>query len=346
MPHEIYMQRCLQLAAGGIRDAAPNPSVGAVLVWNDTIIGEGATSAFGGPHAEVNCINSVKPELSDKIAEATLYVSLEPCSHFGKTPPCANLIIEKKIKKVVIGSTDPNPLVQGNGIRLLKNAGIEVIENVLETACIELNKRFYTFHRKKRPYIILKWAQTPSGFFAPALPHQFWITNEAARTLVHQWRSEEMAIMVGSNTAIVDNPSLTVRNVEGKNPLRILIDRKLKTPLSHHIFNSEAPTLVFTEKSDRESNQQIRYISIDFSQNWPHKICEILYTLQIQSLIIEGGATVLNHFINSNLWDEARILTGTGELPDGIKAPVVNGKEEFNFNISDNNCKIIRNLQP
>jgi diaminohydroxyphosphoribosylaminopyrimidine deaminase / 5-amino-6-(5-phosphoribosylamino)uracil reductase len=345
MPHEKYMQRCLQLAAKGIRNAAPNPSVGAILVYHDTIIGEGATSPFGGPHAEVNCINSVAPENKNKITEATFYVSLEPCSHFGKTPPCANLIIANKIKKVVIGSTDPNPLVQGKGIEMLKNAEIEVIEHVLEKECIELNKRFYTFHTQKRPYIILKWAQSHDGYFAPLLPSKLWLTNEAAKTLVHQWRSEETAIMVGSNTALIDNPLLTVRNVTGKNPMRILIDRNLKTPLSYHIYNNEAPTVVFTESKTYENTENVKFVSIDFNGNWPAKICEILFTLHIQSVLIEGGAVVLNSFIDNHLWDEARILTGNKNLQNGIPAPTVKGKEEFNFNISDNNCKIIRNLQ-
>ena len=341
------MQRCLQLASANIRSCAPNPSVGAVLVYNSQIIGEGATSAYGGPHAEVNCINNVQPQHRHLINKSTLYVSLEPCSHFGKTPPCANLIIEKKIPEVVIGSKDPNPLVAGRGIEKLLNAGIKVSKFILENDCIELNKRFYTFHQKSRPYIILKWAQSADGFFAPINNKQFWITNEAAKTLVHQWRSEEMAIMVASKTAIIDNPQLNVRLVDGKQPTRILVDRHLKTPITNHLFDDSLSTIVFTSINSSQFNlNKTEYYQINFEGNWLVEMLEILHKKNIQSVIVEGGATLLNQFITTNLWDEARLITGSVNMYEGIATPTILGEPQINFRILDNSCKIIRNLHP
>lgn len=345
--HEIFMQRCLQLAMPNIRASAPNPSVGAVLVHENKIISEGCTSPYGGAHAEVNCINNLLPSYKHKLSESTLYVSLEPCSHFGKTPPCADLIIECKIPEVVIGSKDPNPLVAGSGIEKLLNAGIKVSKFILENDCIELNKRFYTFHQKSRPYIILKWAQSADGFFAPINNKQFWITNEAAKTLVHQWRSEEMAIMVASKTAIIDNPKLNVRLVDGKQPTRILVDRHLKTPITNHLFDDSQSTIVFTSKYSTKFNlNKTEFYQINFEGNWLVEMLEILHKKNIQSIIVEGGAILLNQFINNNLWDEARIITGSKLMHEGIVAPTVIGTNEINFPISDNSCKIVRNLHP
>lgn len=339
------MQRCLQLALPNIRNCAPNPSVGAVLVHEGKIIAEGCTSPYGGPHAEVNCINNVKTEDLPLISKSTLYVSLEPCSHFGKTPPCANLIIEKQIPKVVVGSKDPNPLVAGRGIELLKNAGIDVVTYVLEKECIELNKRFYTFHTKKRPYIILKWAQSVDGFFAPDNNTKLWISNGQAKTLVHQWRSEEMGIMVGSNTGIVDNPRLNVRLVEGISPARILIDRYLKTPFSHYIYDGSQRTIVFsTLPKPADFPENVELYPLNFTENWTFECMNKLFELNIQSLIIEGGATILKEFIFNNLWDETRIITGNVNFGSGLAAPDIPGKEELFFEIGDNSCKIIRNL--
>ena len=284
----------------------PNPSVGAVLVHNDVIIAEGFTQAYGGAHAEVNCINFAKKNYPTLIKEATLYVSLEPCSHWGKTPPCADLVITSNIKKVVIGTIDPFAEVAGNGIKELVSAGIDDTVGVLEKECYEINKRFFTYHEKKRPYIILKWVETTDGFIAPKsrdTQQPVWITNTYSRQLVHKWRSEEMGILVGSNTVIKDNPSLTTRDWEGTSPTRIVIDTKGDLPQSLSVFNNAAKTIV-----------------IDTTD--PIQICNTLYDANIQSVIIEGGAATLQYFIDANLWDEARVFTGNVTFNEGTKAPV------------------------
>ena len=250
MNHELYMQRCLDLAAKGLREAMPNPSVGAVLVYNGKIIGEGYTSPYGGPHGEVNCLNSVQTQHRHLIKEATLYVSLEPCSHYGKTPPCCDLIIQHEIKTIVIGTADPYKKVAGNGIRKLKEAGKEVIVGILEKRCRDFNRRFFTFHEKKRPYVILKWAETADGFISPLNETRdksdrpqdkkpVWITNVYSRQLVHKWRSEEMAILVGTNTVIHDNPKLDARDWKGKNPIRIVLDRTNRIPDDYFVKNKK-----------------------------------------------------------------------------------------------------------
>ncbi len=283
----------------------PNPSVGAVLVHNNTIIAEGYTSAYGGPHAEVNCIAFAKANTPELIAKSTLYVSLEPCSHWGKTPPCADLVIDSGIKRVVIGTIDPFAKVAGAGIKKLMQAGVDVTVGVLEKECQEVNKRFFTYHNEKRPFIILKWAETANGFIAPATRDKqepVWITNPHSRQLVHKLRSEEMGILVGGKTVIEDNPTLTTRDWHGSNPTRIVIDTQGNLPEELHIFNNEAPTIVLKDSD-------------------PKSICKELFEHNIQSVIVEGGAATLQGFIDAALWDEARVFTGLTNFNAGIKAP-------------------------
>ncbi len=323
------MSRCIQLAKNGLGTTYPNPLVGSVIVHNGKIIGEGWHYKAGQPHAEVNAIASVTSN-SHLLKEATIYVSLEPCSHFGKTPPCSDLIISRGIKKVVIGSTDPNPQVAGRGIKKLQDAGCEVVSGVLEQECIELNKRFFTFHSKKRPYIFLKWAQTADGFVAPLQESRtetkpIWITNEFSRQLVHKIRSEEMAILVGTKTVIDDNPSLTVRDWTGNNPTRVVIDRELKLPSHSSIFDRSVKTYVFTEKNKASSKNETQFVQIDFSKEIAPQICDVLYEKGIQSLIVEGGPKTLQTFINVHLWDEALVFSGPANFEQGVSAPVFKG---------------------
>jgi diaminohydroxyphosphoribosylaminopyrimidine deaminase/5-amino-6-(5-phosphoribosylamino)uracil reductase len=322
------MMRCIQLAKNGLGTSYPNPLVGSVIVHNNEIIGEGWHYKAGQPHAEVNAISSVSK--TKILKEATIYVSLEPCSHFGKTPPCANLIIETGIKKVVVGSLDPNPKVAGRGIKRLMEAGCQVIVGVLENECNQLNKRFFTFHQKKRPYIFLKWAQTADGFIAPKSETRnetkpVWITNEFSRQLVHKMRAEEQAILVGTNTVLQDNPSLTVRDWAGENPTRIVIDKELKISQDFSVFDTSYKTIVFNEKESKNS-EKIDFEKIDFSKEIPQQICEALFRRNIQSVIIEGGAKTLQTFIDANLWDEAFVFTGNNTFIEGVKAPVFKGE--------------------
>lgn len=342
--HEKYINRCIQLAKNAEGKTYPNPLVGSVLVYKDEIIGEGWHQQAGKPHAEVNAIHSVKDE--KLLKKATIYVSLEPCSHFGKTPPCSDLIIDKKIKKVVIGTMDPFAKVAGRGIKKLMNAGCGVVLGVLEKECQELNKRFFTFHQKKRPFIILKWAQSQDGFIAPLQQKErkpVWISNQKSKQLVHKWRSEEQAILVGTKTAVNDNPKLNTRLWEGKNPTRVVIDRELRIPESSHLFDGKISTLVFTENTSTGNQDNLTFIQIDFQKNVPQKICDHLYEQELQSVIIEGGQQTLQHFIDENLWDEARVFTGSAFLKEGIKAPIFSGKEISKQEIGDNNLSIYKN---
>lgn len=323
---EYYMSRCIEIAQNGLGTTAPNPSVGAIIVHREKIIGEGFTSPYGGPHAEVNAIQSVAD--TSLLKEATLYVTLEPCSHFGKTPPCVDLIKKYKIPKVIIGLVDPYKKVAGKGIAKLKDTACKVTVGVLEEECREHHKRFLTFHEKKRPYIILKWAETQDGFIAPEKekrntnPEPYWITNSYSRQLVHQWRAEEQAILVGTNTAIEDNPKLDVRQWKGKNPLRVVIDKDLKIPAEHHILDGSTPTLILTKVIDKSKYlAKIGYEIIDFSKDIVPQICTILYQQNITSVLIEGGSQTLQAFIQANLWDEARVFTGNTSFQKGIKAP-------------------------
>lgn len=341
------MARAIQLAKNGLGTTYPNPMVGCVVVLSGKIIGEGYTSPYGGPHAEVNAIASVVDKAQLKFA--TLYATLEPCSHFGKTPPCADLILKHEIPKVVIGLLDPHEKVAGKGIERLKNAGCEVVTGVLEEECREHHKRFLTYIEKKRPYIILKWAETADGFIAPEKdqrsnnPEPFWITNSQSRQLVHQWRAEEQAILVGTNTVLEDNPKLDARKWEGKHPLRVVLDKDLKIPSNYNVLDGSIPTLVLTEKEEVSGRQEhIENIVISFSNNIAAEIGAILYTKNISSIIIEGGAKTLQTFINANLWDEARIFTGNTAFSKGIAAPRLKGKVIAEHKIQDDILKIYK----
>ena len=338
------MQRCLELAVKGIGNVAPNPMVGCVIVCDGEIVAEGYHEQYGSGHAEPNAIKQVSDAILKK---STLYVTLEPCSHHGKTPPCADLIISKGIKKVVIGNLDSNPLVSGRGIQKLKEAGIEVEYRVLDKECKELNKRFFTFHEKKRPYIILKWAQTQDGFISriplPKNKEDNWITGKESKDLVHQWRGEESAILIGYNTALVDNPLLTTRLVEGKNPVRLIIDKNLDLPHNLNIFNNDSKTIVFNSiKSSDDDN--IRYVRIDF-QNMIQEILNECYVLNISSVIIEGGTKTINEFIQKNTWDEARLFVNPNKVfKQGIAAPVISFNQSAPTQIGDDLLYTITNL--
>ncbi|TSJ40703.1 bifunctional diaminohydroxyphosphoribosylaminopyrimidine deaminase/5-amino-6-(5-phosphoribosylamino)uracil reductase RibD [Mucilaginibacter corticis] len=326
--HELYMQRCLDLAALGIGSVSPNPMVGAVIVHDDKIIGEGYHRQYGKAHAEVNAVNQVLANFTNAeelLKQAAIYVSLEPCAHYGKTPPCADLIIKHGIPQAVIGCRDPFDQVDGKGIEKLLTAGVEVITGVLEDECKWLNRRFFTRVQKQRPYVILKWAQTADGFFAPDGNKQFWITGPESRKLVHQWRGEEDAILVGKNTAAIDNPQLNVRYGGGKSPKRVVIDRRLELTADLNLFDQSVETLIFNElKTDIDGKN--KYIALeDFDRYVPQYILYQLYLQDIQSIIIEGGAHTLNTFIEAGVWDEARIFTGETTLTTGIKAPKING---------------------
>ena len=331
--HEIFMQRALEIAKSGLGTTQPNPMVGAVIVYDNRIIGEGFTSAYGGNHAEVNAINSVKDK--QLLKDATIYVTLEPCSHYGKTSPCSDLIIEKEIKKIVIGCVDDNVQVAGKGIKKLMAANCKVTLGVLEAECKSHHKRFFTFHNKKRPYIILKWAQSSDGFLSPDtknLQQPVWITNKTSRTLVHKWRGEEQAILVGTNTVLEDNPSLTTRDYKGKNPIRIVLDRhlKLNPPLS--IFNNEAETIIISEDS------------IDWTKTntIATQICSLLHEKNITSVIIEGGKQTLQTFIDEKLWDEARVFIGKVSFEKGTQAPSLKGKITSETHILSDQLKIYK----
>ena len=340
MNHEFYIKRCIELAQKTTGKTYPNPLVGAVIVHNGKIIGEGFHQKAGEPHAEINAINSVKkPEL---LPESTIYVSLEPCAHFGKTPPCSFKLREIGFKKVVIGAMDSHDKVNGKGKKILMDAGIETLSGILENKCRELNKRFFTFHEKKRPFIILKWAESNDGFidknFQPTK-----ISNELASQFVHQIRSEEHAILVGTQTALIDNPSLTTRLVEGRNPVRILIDFDLKVPQNFKIYNDEAPTLIFNQKKEADEGN-IKFIKIS-KENFLEELMQKLFENQIQSVLIEGGSRTLQTFINANLWDETIIIKNENLLlKNGTKAPKFNGKSTEEKFFRDNVVSIYRNL--
>jgi diaminohydroxyphosphoribosylaminopyrimidine deaminase/5-amino-6-(5-phosphoribosylamino)uracil reductase len=330
--HETYIKRCIDIAKNGLGSTRPNPMVGSVIVYNNQIIGEGYTSAYGSNHAEVNAINSVKDKTLLK--QSTIYVTLEPCSHYGKTPPCSDLIIKHQIPSVVIGCVDDNTQVSGKGIEKLKNAGCKVIVGVLETECKEHHKRFFTFHNKKRPYIILKWAQTADGFIAPETKNEqkpVWITNPYSRQLVHKWRTEEQAILVGTYTVLCDNPSLTVRDWTGQNPMRLVIDRENKLSKNYAVFNEDAKTIIVSSND------------LDFSNNVAQQICEILFKNDINSVIVEGGAKTLQTFIDENLLDEARVFTGNMQFKKGVKAPMFSGKLISEETILGDVLKIYKN---
>jgi diaminohydroxyphosphoribosylaminopyrimidine deaminase / 5-amino-6-(5-phosphoribosylamino)uracil reductase len=322
------MQRCLQLAQPGAGKVAPNPMVGAVLVYNDRVIGEGYHRQYGQAHAEVNCINSVMGGDKHLVSKSTLYVSLEPCAHFGKTPPCADLIIKMEIPKVVIGCRDSYAEVDGKGIAKLKDAGVEVVIGVLEEEAKQLNKRFFTFHAKQRPYIILKWAQSSNYKIANADFSRVLISNDYTNRLVHKWRSEEAAIMVGTNTALYDNPSLTNRWWAGNNPVRIVIDKALKVSKEQHLFSDGLRTIIFNTVKDEDAGNLL-YRQVVDGDLVLQQVMKVLFDMKIQSVLVEGGARLLQSFIDKGLWDEARVITNNELIiADGIASPELKGQKK------------------
>lgn len=334
----IFMQRCLDLAQLGICGVSPNPMVGCVVVHEGKVIGEGYHQKFGGPHAEVHAINSVKDQ--ELLKHSTLYVSLEPCAHHGKTPPCADLIVEKQIPHVVVGTVDPFAEVSGKGIEHMRKAGIKVEVGLLEQECREINRRFFTFHEKKRPCIILKWAQTLDGFIdtdRTETQHPTWITNALSKRLVHKQRSEESAILIGTNTAEFDNPALTVREWSGNQPIRMTIDRLGRLDRKLTIFDGKAPTWVFTEV-EKPDAKNLKFIRLDFGRNILPQIMDELYRRNILSVIVEGGSELLNSFLSLNLWDRAFVYTGNQFFGKGVEAPHISG-ELLDYKVLDD-CKL------
>jgi diaminohydroxyphosphoribosylaminopyrimidine deaminase/5-amino-6-(5-phosphoribosylamino)uracil reductase len=316
------MSRCLQLAEIAMGDVAPNPMVGSVLVFENKIIAEGYHQKYGEAHAEVNCINNVSENDKNLIEKSTLYVSLEPCSHYGKTPPCADLIIRNKIKKVVIGCKDVYKEVAGKGIAKLENAGVEVVSKVLEKECIELNKRFFTFHQKFRPYIILKWAQSFNGKIAAHDGKRILISNEYSNRLVHKWRGEESSILIGTTTALKDNPFLTTRLWQGKNPVRIVIGKNSRLPTSLNVFNGDVKTIIFSLVKNTAS-ENLFYIKLE-NEKFLEQLLHSLFEMNIQSLLVEGGAKTLQSFVDVGLWDEARVITNEKMvIENGIPSPEI-----------------------
>ena len=334
---EKYIRRCIELASNGLCNAAPNPMVGAVIVHNGKIIGEGYHARCGEGHAEVNAIRSVKDE--SLLKESTIYVSLEPCSHYGKTPPCADLIISKGIPRVVVGCIDPFSQVSGRGIKKLRDAGIEVTVGVLEDECKNLIRRFVTFNTRKRPYITLKWAESADGFIdiirengSPVV-----LSTPITSMYVHKQRAEHKAILVGRKTALLDNPSLTTRNWYGANPLRLVIDRTLSLPSNLKLLDHTTPTLVFTEK-EKAVEENLEYITLDFSKDILPQILTVLYERKIQSLLVEGGTTLLQSFIDTELWDETFVEHSAKVLGEGVKSPVIHKGTVMETEMRDGVC--------
>lgn len=333
--HEFYIKRCIELAKNALGTTYPNPGVGAVIVHDGRIIGEGYTSLPGQHHAEVNAINAVQDK--SLLQRSTLYVSLEPCSHFGRTPPCADLIVKHKIPKVVIGTLDPNEKVAGRGILKLVESGSEVITGVLEDECRDSMKRFLCYHNRKRPYIILKWAESADGFVAPLRPEAsleearpVWISNPYSRQLVHKWRSEEQAILAGAATLKADNPALNTRSWSGPSPLIAVIDREPHLPEGLKIFNGDSSVMMLTTLTEAQTRSRygagVMHYPLQGEQDIPEQLLQALYEKEVQSLIVEGGPKTLDLFIQKGLWDEARIFRGTPILGQGVKAPTLNGK--------------------
>ena len=343
---EIYMSRCLQLARQGMGTVAPNPMVGAVIVYNGKIIGEGFHRQFGKAHAEVNAINSVKNK--DLLKQSTIYVSLEPCSHYGKTPPCCDLIIKCKIPHVVVGIIDPFAKVKGRGIKKMKAAGIDVKTGVLEKECEKLNCRFMMFQKHHRPYIILKWAQSIDGYIdgihneGNSNHNPVCISNSLSHTLVHKQRTEESAILIGTNTALLDNPSLTVRSWSGKQPMRLIIDRNNRLPETLNVKDGSCPTIIFTEKENISRNN-LTYVTLNFKENIIPQINKYLYENQIQSVIVEGGRQLLQSYIDQGMWDEAHVYIGNKWLGGGVCAPKLAALPVKNERLDDDTLLIFKN---
>ncbi|HVM89661.1 MAG TPA: bifunctional diaminohydroxyphosphoribosylaminopyrimidine deaminase/5-amino-6-(5-phosphoribosylamino)uracil reductase RibD [Puia sp.] len=342
-----FMNRCVQLAKQGAGYVAPNPMVGAALVHEGRIIGEGFHQQYGKAHAEVNCINSVLEEDKQLVPQSTLYVSLEPCAHYGKTPPCTDLIIEKKIPHVVIGCRDPFKEVNGKGIEKLLQAGIDVTQLVLEKECIQLNKRFFTFHTKHRPYIILKWAQSNNGKIARLHGERMFISNEFTNRLVHKWRSEEASILVGRNTALLDDPELNVRLWSGTDPVRMAVDMDLRLPQSLKIFNQKSKTVIFNSIKYEEKGNLL-YYQVTNDVSIIHQMLNALYQLKIQSVLVEGGAKLLQSFIDEGIWDEARVINNEALIIDnGVNAPLLNQAQLTNTeSVFSDRISYYQNLNP
>ena len=346
--HQTYMHRCLELAKHGLGHAAPNPIVGAVVVWKNQVIGEGYHRQAGLPHAEVEAIQSVKDY--SKLAESTLYVNLEPCNHTGKTPPCTDLILRHKIPNLVVAQTDPNPLVAGTGILRLRKKGVNVIEGILKKEAWELNKRFNCFHVNKRPFVLLKWAITRDGFIDQIrkpgeAANPAWITDEFCRSLVHKWRTEESSILVGTQTASLDNPRLNIRAWKGRAPLRLVLDRHKSLPAHLNVFDQTQETWVFTEH-DIPSKRNLRYFRIQAGKNDLPQMMQILYEQNIQSIMVEGGAELLNSFIKDDLWDEARVFTGPISFNKGVSGPEFNFSPEEKIQTGNSLLEIFRKQKP
>ena len=314
-----YIKRCLELASKEIGNTYPNPLVGCVIVHENKIIGEGSHKTYGDEHAEVNAINSVNDK--NLLAKSTLYVNLEPCNHFGKTPPCSDLILKYKIKNVVIGSIDPNKTVKGGGIEKLESNGCNVTYGILKNECDYLNKRFFTYHKQKRPYVILKWAESNDGFISPFKSKRevYWISGEKSKKLSHKWRSEEHSILVGVQTIIDDNPILTTRLVRGKNPIRIVLDPNCRIPINSNVFSKDSKTIVLSKTENNSIEKNIKIVNYDKMES----ILRSLYDLKIQSVIIEGGAKTIKNFLDSDTWDSIRIFKSNENLKDGIKSPEI-----------------------
>jgi diaminohydroxyphosphoribosylaminopyrimidine deaminase / 5-amino-6-(5-phosphoribosylamino)uracil reductase len=338
-PDEQFMKRTFELALNGVGAVSPNPRVGCVIVHDGKIVGEGWHQKYGEAHAEINAIQSMSDP--SVLNDCTVYVNLEPCSHMGKTPPCADKLIQQRVKKVVVSTLDTNPMVGGNGLKKLRDAGIEVVLGVLEKQGRELNKRFFTFVEKKRPYVILKWAQTSDGFIARPNHESKWISNEHSRQLVHQWRSEEDAALVGTQTAAYDNPALTVREWSGRNPVRIVIDRFLRLPESLQLFDRTEKTICYNLLKHEEHTNLVlvRLPEEDFID----QLILDIYKRNIQSAIVEGGAQTLQSFIEKNLWDEARVFTSTRCFGHGISAPSIGGAKILSTTVFDDELDFIRN---
>ena len=325
------MKRCIELASKGTGYTYPNPLVGSVIVHNNKIIGEGYHAKYGGSHAEVNAINCVGNK--ELLKESTLYVNLEPCNHYGKTPPCTEAIINNNIKRIVIGSKDPNSLVDGSGIDKLKSSGFDVIVGVMEEECTNLNKRFFKYHKHKRPYIILKWAESKDGFISPLKSNQSsrkvnWISGEDSKKLTHKWRSEEHSILVGVQTIIDDDPILTTRLVDGENPIRFVLDPNSRIPINSKVLSETSKTIILSKKENKLIPNYTKSIRFDNIQ----LIIDSLYQMKIQSILIEGGTKTINYFLNNNIWDSIRIFRSKNKIINGIESPKINLSK---FHISD-----------
>ncbi|MBC7450101.1 MAG: bifunctional diaminohydroxyphosphoribosylaminopyrimidine deaminase/5-amino-6-(5-phosphoribosylamino)uracil reductase RibD [Cytophagales bacterium] len=337
---ERYMRRVLDLAMIGTGNVSCNPMVGCVIVKDDVIIGEGYHEKFGAPHAEVNAIQSVKDQ--SQLAGATLYVNLEPCSHHGKTPPCSDLIIKHQLSKVVFANIDPNPLVAGAGFEKLMSNGIEVIQGVLEYEGRELNRRFFTYMEKKRPYIMLKWAETADGFLARENYESKWISNDVSRRLVHKWRSEEDVVLVGTNTALFDNPRLNVREWTGRDPVRAFIDKQLQVPKGAHLLDGSQTTICYNHM-EQDVKNLVEYVKLDPILDMPEQIVSDLYDRNYLSVMIEGGTKLLESFIQKGLWDEIRIFRSPKEFGKGISSPVIRSKPFSKEMILEDELIVYRN---